>query len=63
MATMTLNLKEAAEELGVSDPTMRELVKQKDFPAMKIGKLWKISRRGLEEWIEKKTKDKAEIEV
>lgn len=60
---MTLNLKEAAEELGISEPTMRELIRQKDFPAMKIGKLWKVSRRGLEAWIDEKTKDKAEIEV
>lgn len=61
MGKITMNIKEAAEELGVCVPKVRELVQRQDFPAMKIGKTWKISRSGLYEWVEKMTKERAEL--
>ena len=61
MAKMTMTLKEAAEELGCGENKVYELVHRSDFPAMKIGKNWRISRIGLYEWIEKKTRERAEV--
>lgn len=58
---MTMTLKEAARELGCSENKVYELVHRNDFPAMKIGRNWKISRIGLYEWVQKMTKERAEI--
>lgn len=58
---LTLTLKEAAEELGLSENKMYEIVHMQDFPAMKIGRNWKISREGLAEWIREKAKERAEV--
>lgn len=61
MSSAVMDLKEAAEYLGVCQPKIRELVRRDDFPAMKIGRSWKISRKGLEDWIEEKTKNHEEV--
>lgn len=58
---MTLTIEGAAEELGVSIRTMYELVQREDFPAMKIGKSWRVSTRCLEEWIAEKATKKENI--
>lgn len=47
-----INIEEAAEYIGVSVITIRGWIKRKnDFPAHKVGKLWKFKKTELDEWI------------
>lgn len=62
MESITLNLTQAADALGVSAPTMRCLVRRGDFPAFKIGSRWMISRTALEEWAQNAAFNRAELE-
>lgn len=62
MGSITLNLTQAADALGVSAPTMRCLVRRGDFPAFKIGSRWMISRTALEEWAQNAAFNRAELE-
>ena len=49
---LLLDVSEAAELLGISRPTMYQLMNREDFHAgIRIGARRKISRKGLEEWI------------
>jgi excisionase family DNA binding protein len=59
---IALNLSQAAELLGLSRPTVRTLIHRDDFPAMKIGSRWVISRSGLEAWIAQKSAARAELD-
>ena len=53
---LALDVSEAAELLGVSRPTMYQIMNQADFTAaFCIGRRRKISRAGLIAWIEKQT--------
>lgn len=55
---LALDVSEAAELLGVSRPTMYEIMNRTDFTAaFRIGTRRKISRAGLIEWIEKQTEE------
>ena len=47
---------EAARLLGVSRPTMYQLIKQPGFPVFKVGARILVSRSGLANWIEQQTK-------
>jgi len=51
MEKIALTAAEACELIGVSRPTLYQLVHRADFPAMRVGRKWIISRRGLEEWV------------
>lgn len=55
------NLDEAAEALGVSVPTLREIVHREDFPGYKVGPRWVIPKKSLAEWNAKMAKEKAEL--
>ena len=47
-----INIVEPAEYIGVSVITIRGWIKKKDdFPAYKVGKLWKFKKSELDEWI------------
>lgn len=48
---IALSVAEAAELLGVSRPTVYQLIKRDDFPVFKVGTRTLISRTGLEEWV------------
>jgi len=48
---MAISIAEAAEIMGLSRPTVYQLIKRSDFPVFKIGKRTLISRSGLEAWI------------
>lgn len=49
---LLLDVSEAAALLGISRPTMYQVMNRDDFRAdIRIGTRRKISRRGLEEWI------------
>lgn len=56
--TLTLTIKQAAELLQISPPIMYELAEQQDFPSFRIGKKIYISRKGLDEWIESRWRNK-----
>lgn len=43
---------EAARLLGVSRPTIYQLINRADFPAFKVGARTLISVAGLERWVE-----------
>lgn len=58
---LMLNLKETAEVLGLGINKVQELVRREDFPAMKVGKTWRVSSDGLAEWVREKTKERAEV--
>lgn len=47
-----LTVTETAELLGVSRPTVYELINREDFPSFRIGTRRVISRAGLERWVD-----------
>ena len=51
-ARLAYNLSEAARAVGVSDPTMGELVHTPGFPAFRAGKRWVIPIAALERWLD-----------
>ena len=52
---LTLSIAEAAKILGVSTPTMYQLVKTGDFPTVHIGKRILVSAKGLSIWVDTHT--------
>ena len=50
---LAVSAPEAARLLGVSKPTVYQLMNQADFPAFKIGTRTLISVEGLREWTRK----------
>ena len=50
---LAISAPEAAQLLGVSKPTVYQLMNQADFPAFKIGTRTLISVEGLREWTRK----------
>ena len=46
-----IGIEDAAQFLGISVPTLRVWLKQKDIPAHKVGKLWKFKLVELDEWV------------
>lgn len=51
MAELTLSITEAAKALGVSRPTMYQIINRQDFPAFRLGGRVLISRELLAEWV------------
>ena len=49
---LTLSVTEAAAVLGVSRPTIYQLIHRQGFPAFKVGSRTLISRERLAEWVE-----------
>ena len=45
------NLKEAAEYLGISAPTLVGLLKSGEIPSRRAGQRWLISKTALDEWL------------
>jgi excisionase family DNA binding protein len=45
-----LTTKEVAAALGCSIPTARQLFHRPDFPALKVGKNFRVSAEALEKW-------------
>ena len=56
MAALTLSVAEAAKELGVSRPTMYQIINRKDFPSFRVGGRVLISRELLGEWVKDQSK-------
>lgn len=49
---LAVSTAEAARLLGVSRPTIYQLINRADFPAFKVGARTLISVAGLERWVE-----------
>jgi len=49
---MTLTMAELTEELNISLPTARKLVREEGFPAFSIGNRILINREGLQRWLD-----------
>ena len=50
---------EAARLLGVSRPTLYQLLNRADFPSFRVGSRVLISVAGLQAWIDQQTKEDA----
>ena len=53
---LAVSAPEAARLLGVSKPTLYELMGREDFPAFKLVRRTLISVDGLREWVRNQTK-------
>lgn len=49
---MTLTMAELADELHISLPTARKLVRKSGFPAFSVGSRILINREGLQRWMD-----------
>ena len=54
---LAVSAPEAARLLGVSKPTVYQLMNREDFPAFKVGARTLISVEGLREWIRKQVNE------
>lgn len=52
---LTLSITETAAVLGVSRPTIYRLIQTDGFPLLKLGRISRIPKKALEEWIEART--------
>ena len=48
-----ISVTEASDYLGLNRNTILKMIAEDGLPAVKIGKLWKIKIRELDEWIAK----------
>lgn len=53
---LAVSAAEAARLLGVSRPTLYQLLNRDDFPSFRVGNRVLVSVAGLQEWIERQTK-------
>lgn len=49
---LALNAAEAAEMIGVSVPTLRQLTHRADFPVVRVGRRYLIPIAGLQRWLD-----------
>jgi len=54
-APLGMSVKELMKELGIGRNKAYALVKQRDFPAKRIGRTYIINRRKLPEWLDRQT--------
>ena len=57
---LAVSAAEAARLLGVSRPTLYQLLNREDFPSFRVGNRVLVSVAGLQAWIEQQTKAVAE---
>lgn len=57
MEPLAVSALEAARLLGVSKPTVYQIMNREDFPAFKVGTRTLISVEGLREWIRKQVNE------
>ena len=50
---LTLSVREAADMIGISKPTMYGLIRNNEIPVIHVGKKILISRKSLTDWVEK----------
>ena len=61
MEPLAVSPAQAAELLGVSRPTVYELIHRADFPAFKVGTRTLISTEALRAWVLAQAEQKGEI--
>lgn len=49
---LAFTVQEAADALGLSTDTVYQLVHRADFPAIRVGRAVRISRKLLERWLD-----------
>ncbi len=49
-----MTIKDLAEYLQISIPYIRILLRDKDIPASKIGKVWRFNKGVIDKWMENK---------
>ena len=49
------NVKEVQEMLGISRPTVYELLKKNEFRWIQIGNKYRISKKSFDEWLDQKS--------
>ena len=57
---LTLNVDEAAKLLGLNRITVYKLAKRENFPSIFVGRRVLISKKGLEEWLERESQKSVE---
>ena len=58
---LTYNLQQAAEEGGISLPTMRALAHRADFPAFRVGRRWIIPVEDFMRWLSEQAEKRARL--
>lgn len=53
---LAVSAAEAARLLGISRPTLYQLLNREDFPSFRVGNRVLVSVAGLQDWIERQTK-------
>ena len=61
MTKLAYTLKEAAEAIGVSEPTMHAMVQQPGFPAFRVGKRWVIPMDAFSTWLNDRACEQAKL--
>lgn len=51
-----LTVRDAAQHLRVVEKTVVRLIHRRELPATKVGRVWRIKRSWLDEWLEKGTR-------
>ena len=54
-SSLTLTVKETAAALGISENKVYDLVAENRIPHLRLGRLIKIPRHGLEVWLERQS--------
>ncbi len=57
---LAVSAAEAARLLGISRPTLYQLLNREDFPSFRVGNRVLVSVAGLQEWIDRQTKEVAQ---
>ena len=53
-----LSVKDVAEWLNVSYATVMQLIRDKEIPAARVGKLWRIKRSDVQAYLDRNATDK-----
>lgn len=54
---------EAARYLGIGEHQMLQLLREREIPAIRLGRRWIVSRKALDRWLETRSEQYAEIEL
>ena len=57
---MAMSVEDMAEELAIGRSVAYQLIQQPDFPSFMIGRRVLVSRKGLQEWIDRQCSGKLE---
>ena len=60
LSPLAVSAAEAARLLGISRPTLYQLLNREDFPSFRVGNRVLVSVAGLQEWIDRQTKEGAQ---